>query len=129
MFGFYHYDPQQHEVIRPEILDWCKRQASKEDLRSELFMYRHRKYKTFVIARWLGHPHGLFTDLLNLGESLANFTRAKAQEFLRRTLCPLTATETSRAISNCDSDFDMQQQVELQNEQERLIKRHERWGY
>lgn len=76
------FDKAQHGLVHCELEDWIKRQvpAGERDL---LFIYRHHLHGTFVIGYWvvLG---SLFMDVMNLGHSLANFSRAMAQKFKRQ---------------------------------------------
>ncbi len=99
------YDGSQHRLITPELLHWCKRQASDGELRDSLFVYHHLQVGTFVIARWINHPWGLFVDVLNLGHSLANFDKTAAREFRNRVLCPVSAEATARGMRDASSDF------------------------
>lgn len=104
------YSPAQHEILHePTILDWCRRQTSDLPLQKQLFIYRHRIHSTFVIARWVREPKGIFTDLLNLGHSLGNFTREKAQEFRGRILAPIPVETFSRTINQASRDFASEQ--------------------
>ena len=73
------YDEAQHQLLTPPLLDWCRLQTSDPDIRDNLFVYLQRLYGTFVIARWVDKPLGLFVDVLNLGYSLSIFNREAAE--------------------------------------------------
>ena len=72
----------QHQLISPPMLEWARANCPDKEAAKKLFMYRHLQHGTFVIALWV--KEGWFVDILNLGTSLANFTREKAQAFLRQ---------------------------------------------
>jgi hypothetical protein len=114
------YDKKQHEIIPGgDIIAWCRREAPASE-KARLFLYRHRLLGTFVIARWaLDRAMGIFTDFLNIGNSLSDFDRRKAGEFLRRMYKPLTAKSISRVIGQANRDFDSAQQDEAEETQER----------
>lgn len=99
------YQPEQHEIIRSDIIDWCKRQTKAPAEQRRWFMYRHRIHGTFVIARWAGDKFGVFTDFLNLGHSLANFNQEKAMEFRHRLYAPVTPDAINRAVAGSQSNY------------------------
>jgi len=70
----------QHQRISPEILNWAQSYCPDREAAGKLFMYRHLVHGTFVIALWV--KEGWFVDVLNLGRSLGNFTRERAEIFL-----------------------------------------------
>jgi len=71
------FRPDQHEIIHPPLEDFVMRAVSEQKLRDSLFIYRHRLWRTFVIALWVGPSE--FVDVMNLGMSLGNFTRQRAK--------------------------------------------------
>lgn len=99
------YDPAQHEILKPSLLDFCRAQMDNPKERDRLFVYRHRVHCTFVIARWADKPMGVFTDFLNLGFSLGNFDRALADEFRRRLYKDTSPKEISTALNRAESNF------------------------
>ncbi len=104
------YTPQQHQLLEPPLLDWCRNQTSDEVLKKRLFVYRQLQVGTFVIAQWLDRAKGLFVDTLNLGNSLSNFSREKAQELRRRLLAPVSSSDTKDMMSTVNSNFTHTQQ-------------------
>lgn len=118
----YHYNSKEHELIEPECLRWIRRETADPALRNRLFAYRHKIYGTFVVALWLGEPHGFFVDILNLGMSLGHFTRPVAQELRHRLFCPAGAKQVERFISETNSV----QQHKLQDESNEYFDRHKR---
>lgn len=106
------YTPEQHKLLDLELLHWCRNQTSDERLKRQLFAYKHNLYNTFVIGLWVNQPKGLFVDLINLGFSLAHFTRSTAEELRRRILCPTSSTELNRQMRKARSDYLHQQQDE-----------------
>ena len=104
MFGPCQYDPSQHQVIHPPLEAWVKRQASPEE-QDKIFVYHHLKEKTFVIGWWVNKGRGLFVDLNNLGNSLANFDSSDA----RALVCTLRSNNTKEQITGLlRSDIDSQ---------------------
>lgn len=118
------YNPKQHHIISGgELIAWCKREAPAKDTK-RLFLYRHRVHGTFVIAMWASdRALGVFTDFLNLGYSLNNFDRKKAQEYLRRLYAPTSAPEMARTINQTSRNYDTIRQDEDAEERERIEKR------
>lgn len=97
------YDPNQHQIIHPELGEWVKRQVAPAD-KERFFVYFHKIHKTFVIARWAQDKFGVFTDFLNLGHSLANFTREKAQELRERLYAPVGVQAMQKAVAQATRD-------------------------
>lgn len=97
------YDPNQHELIRPEMLDWCKRQVSERGRADKLFMYHHLIEDTFVIGEWLNGPRGPFVDLKNLGQRI-HMTREEADNFVCGLNKPDNAASLMRKIRKMTSD-------------------------
>lgn len=118
------FDSAQHEILSGgEVLAWCKRETPAKE-RSRLFLYRHRLHNTFVIARWASdRAMGIFTDFLNLGHSLSNFNKEKADEFRKRMLAPLSPKKMARTISQSSSDFSSMKQDEDAENREIVEKR------
>ena len=100
------YDPAQHEIINPPVLDFCRAQMDSQTEKNRLFIYHHRVHDTFVVARWASdRKMGVFTDFLNLGYSLGNFDRALADEFRKRLYRGLAPAEIGKALNRAASDF------------------------
>jgi hypothetical protein len=98
-----HFTPGEHTLITPPMLGWIRRNVPPE--RSEkMFMYFSHRYGNFVVGEWLNRAGGYFVDVLNLGHSLGNFTRAWAQEFLRDVHRPVGADDMARMIRQAHSD-------------------------
>jgi hypothetical protein len=57
---------------------------------------------------------------MNLGDSLGNFDRDKANELEQRIFAPLTCSETSELLTQADSDYHHTRQDWNSEEQERL---------
>jgi len=72
----------QHQIIKPPMASWIKRNCPDPSLKDKLFMYRHILYGTFVVALWV--KPGWFIDVLNLGGSLGNFNSLKAHTFIEQ---------------------------------------------
>lgn len=111
------FDNRQHEILSGgEIMPWVETQISPED-KDKFFLYRHRLHGTFVLARWvIDRATGIFTDFLHIGNSLSEFTHAKALEFRKRLYAPLTASKISKAITQSNRDF-VSEQIEQDAEQ------------
>jgi hypothetical protein len=91
------YRSDQHRIIHPELERWVKRQVSDPKLRDSLFVYHHLQVGTFVIAQWTV-PDRWFVDVLNLGSSLANFDRGRAEMFKITFLQPVGKRQLGRAL-------------------------------
>lgn len=83
MLGTCQYDPRQHQLIEPPLLNWARRQAPDKETADRIFTYRHRDAGTFVIGFWANKPYGRFVDMLNIGTSLGNFGPSEAGRFKR----------------------------------------------
>jgi len=114
------YSSDDHTIIGGELSLWLKRLIEKDPIRkNKLFLVRYNKLGVFCICEWLGKPKGFFVDVLNLGTSLANFTREKATELQHRLFAPVTAEETKSFIQKADSDYYHGRQDEDAEETER----------
>lgn len=114
------YDSKQHSILGggSEILDWCRRQVP-DDMKDKLFLYRHRRYGTFVVARWAAQPKWVFSDILNLGTSLSNFDREKAQEFMKRIYAPVTAKDIIKAAEQTERvQASLQEEMQMEEMEE-----------
>jgi len=121
MFGPCRLDREQHLIIHPPLEDWVKRQASPDE-RERIFAYHHLREKTYVIGWWVHKGQGLFVDLFNLGNSLANFSRSDAQSIQ----CTLRGNNTSdRLKQNIGMRLESQASQE-QDECEAMSERLER---
>jgi len=93
------YDSQKHTLIDGEISPFVKRMDDK------LFVVRYNELGVFCICRWLAEPYDIFVDVINLGKSLGNFNRKKADELRRQTFKPITASEVNKTSSEAESDY------------------------
>ena len=117
------YDEKQHQILPSEISRWCVRNAP-ADWKDRLFTYRHRIHGTFVVAVWADKNRrlGLFSDVLNLGDSLNNFDHKKADELMRRMWAPLSPSSMADQINQQSRDYNSRQQdinEELKDNQKR----------
>jgi hypothetical protein len=115
------YDDKQHEILESEVARWCRRNAP-ADWKDRLFTYRHQLHDTFVVAVWAGDKYGLFSDVLNLGHSFANFDRRMADELRHRMYAPTSADSMAKQINQVNRDFNSRMQdknAALQDENER----------
>lgn len=92
------YDSNQHYLLDFEALRWCRRETADPELRGKLFAYYHLREHTYVIALWMAEPRRLFVDLMNLGGSPQNFTRAEADSFRHRMFDPVSAGQMKREL-------------------------------
>jgi len=125
MFNFTcQFNPVEHWLIEPEILRWCRRQVDEKDHKVRLFAYFHRVHQTYVIAWWVDRPCGKFVDMLNLGFTLGNFTREKAQEFVRHLRQPTTASDIDKQVRRVESDQLHKRQNDASAESEELAQKY-----
>jgi len=118
------YDERQHEILDTEVGRWCQRNAP-ADWKDRLFTYRHQLHNTFVVAVWAAEPFGILSDVLNLGHSLSNFDRGRADEMMKRMWCPLQADDMARQIESQSKDFQHQEMGRAEEYKEYLAKRKE----
>jgi hypothetical protein len=97
------YNRQDHTFIGGEIGHFIKKVA--EGSGRDLALIRYEKRGTFVIIEFVSPNRDVFIDIQNLGRSLANFTRAKKDELLRRLYKPMTCDEVSRFITDGESRY------------------------
>ena len=109
---------QDHIFIGGDIGQFVKRLA--EDTQRDLAIIRYNRVGTFVIIEFMSPNRDVFIDIMNLGRSLANFTRDKKDELLRRLYKPISCNETSRFISDGESDYFHSRQEDNEEETERL---------
>lgn len=112
------YKRSDHQIIGGEIGAHIERLA-KESGR-DLFVVHYEKVGTFCICEWMSPNRDIFIDIMNLGKSLSNFDRSKANEVRLRLFAPLTCDGTSRAIYDADSDYHHMRQDWNEEETERL---------
>ena len=92
-------------------------------LAKNLFWYRHNEHETFVVAEWIGGPKDMYIDKINLGkQGMQGLTREKFDEFLRRSLEPMSAAEVMQMTADEEYKWNMMQQLENEKEKERLAK-------
>lgn len=117
------YNSSEHSIIGGNIADFCARLVEDDPQRKgKLCVIRYNKIRTFVIAEWLAKPRDIFVDTMNLGNSLGNFTRAKADELCKRLFDPISAEVTQNALVEEESDHVHLLQDEAMEETERLAK-------
>ena len=106
------YRPEQHEMLHGDVENWIKRGIPDLKIRESLFVYRHRLHGTFVIGLWVGP--GRFVDVLNMGHSLANFNREKAQQFIRQINDSVSGQQIAKILNQAERDRvgDSQQQAD-----------------
>lgn len=118
-----HYNTWEHEIMGGEIGAFCSRIVEGDLKRKDkIFVVRYNKIGVFVIAEWIGRVGDSFVDVMNLGDSLGNFSKAKADELKRRMLAPATCEETELAMLNAESDFHHNLQDDNAEEQDRLAR-------
>lgn len=100
------YNSDEHTIIGGELALWLDRLVENDrERKGKVFLVRYNKIGSFVVAEWLGKPKDVFVDVLNIGKSLSNFDRVKANELRHRLFSPVTAEETMQFISGKDSDY------------------------
>lgn len=114
------FDSEKHTKIGGEIGAYVSRLA-KESGR-DLAVICYEELAVYCIIEWMSPNQDVFIDMMNLGKSLANFTRAKALELKHRLFKPITCKETSDFISKGDSDYHHERQDGNEEEGERLAK-------
>ena len=116
-----HYNNKEHAIVGGDIGDFCSRIVEGDSSR-KIFVVRYNKIGVFVIAEWIGRVGDSFVDVMNLGDSLSNFDRTKADELKSRMLAPATCKETELAMLNAESDFHHNLQEDNAEEQDRLAR-------
>lgn len=122
------YKSDDHTIVGGELLLWVKRLVENDRIRKgKLFVLYYNKLDVYVIAEWLAGPKDIFVDVMNLGKSLGNFGRAEAQELRKRLFNPLGPEETSKAITQADSDYyhNLQDEDAEESERQELVARGE----
>ena len=117
------YTSDEHTIIGGELSTWLRKLMEGDPLRKgRLFLLRYNKLKVFCICEWLGKPKDVFVDVMNLGKSVGNFDRKKAQDLKQRLFNPLTTEETCQAVAQTESDY----HHNLNEEDMEETERHER---
>lgn len=117
------YESSKHTIVGGDLAEFCARLVKDDPQRKgKLFVVRYNKFGTYVIAEWLAKPKDIFVDVLNLGDSPRNFTRAKAYELRKRLFDPITAGDTAEHLITQESDHLHQLQDDSAEETERLAK-------
>ena len=122
------YNSDDHTIVGGELSLWVGRLVENDRIRKgKLFVLRYNKLDVFVIAEWLAGPKDIFVDVMNLGDSLGNFGHAEAQELRKRLFNPLGPEETSKAITQADSDYyhNLQDEDAEETERQELVARGE----
>ncbi len=112
------FDTNSHTLIGGDLGDYIARLSGNS--RRDFAVLRYEKLDVFCIVEFLSPRRDVFVDTMNLGSSLANFTREKRYELERRVFKPLTCSETSRAIMEGESDYHHMLQDGNEEETERL---------
>jgi hypothetical protein len=114
------YTSKKHTIIGGDLALWLNRLVENDrERKGKLFLVRYNEIGSFVIAEWLGRPRDVFVDVMNLGKSLSDFDRAKADELRKRLFEPVTADQTRVWASQVDSDYHHNLQDEDAEETER----------
>ena len=92
-----------HTIIKGELRGWLQRETKSS--RRDFDLIRYNRLGVFCIVEFLSPNRDVFVDTMNLGKSLGTFDREKAQELLRRIFKPVTCDQTSRILSETDSDY------------------------
>lgn len=122
------YTTKDHTLVGGELMLWLERLVAGDPKRKgRIFLVRYNKLDVYVIAEWLGRPKDVFVDVLNIGKSLSNFSRAKAQELQNRLFNPIGPEETQRAITQAGSDYhhNLQDEDAEETERQELVARGE----
>jgi hypothetical protein len=122
------YTTEDHTIVGGELSLWLERLIEGDPKRrGRIFLVRYNKLGVFVIAEWLGRPKDVFVDVLNIGKSLSNFGRVKAQELRNRLFKPIGPEETQRAITQAGSDFhhNLNDEDAEETERQELVARGE----
>lgn len=92
-----------HTFIRGELRRWIQRET--ESSGRDFDLIRYNQLGVFCIIEFISPNRDVFVDTMNLGKSLGAFNRKKADELLRRIFRPVTCDQTSRILSEADSDY------------------------
>lgn len=112
------FDVNKHKLIGGDLGEFISRLAERSG--RDFAVLRYEAMNVFCVVEFLSPRRDVFVDTMNLGSSLANFTREKRIELERRIYRPLTCDETSRAIRDGESDYHHALQDGNEEEQERL---------
>lgn len=124
------YQPEQHEILHSDLLDWCKQQVAPAD-RERYFLYRHRLHGTFVVARWAGEKFKVFTDFLHIGTSLGFFNRKMAKEFRKRLYAPVSPKDIANAMTDAKAETRVKNDDandNIKNFRRKVSGRRDIWG-
>ena len=127
MFGDAYPYKEGEITILPEndaIRSMKERVKGKEPLLAKnLFWYLHNVHGNYVVAEWIGKPKLFYIDKINLGkEGLANLSREKFDEFLRRSLEPMSAEDINSMTAEEEYKWTIMMQEDNEAEKERLAK-------
>lgn len=114
------FDSEKHSRIGGEIGAFIDRLA--KQTHRDFGVIRYNELGVFCIIEYLSPNRDVFVDTMNLGDSLANFNRQKADELQQRVFAPLTCRETSVAMAQTESDYLHMRQDWNDEEQSRLEK-------
>jgi hypothetical protein len=109
---------QQHQIIHPPLESWLKRESPRE-VRDSLFVYYHLRERTYVIAMWT-RP-GMFMDMVNLGFTLGNFDRQRAQLFLEQLNKPRGVDDLKKKLRTGEREYNTKM-AEMMEERKQQFK-------
>jgi hypothetical protein len=117
------YSREDHTFIAGEIGGYISRLAKESN--RDLAVIRYEKLGVFCIIEFLSPKRDVFVDVKNLGDSLANFGRATANELRQRLFKPTTCDQVSRFIADTESDYHHMRQddnsAEWENEERTMM--------
>ena len=114
------FDSDQHSIIGGEIGAYISRLAKATD--RDFAVLRYNELGVFCIIEFLSPLHDVFVDSMNLGKSLANFDRKKADELQHRVYAPITSDDIVEGSAEADSEYHHLRQDWNSEEQVRLEK-------
>lgn len=102
------YQRHHHTFVGGEFGAFVKRLAKRSG--RDLDVVKYENVGTFCVVEFLSPNRDVFIDIMNLGRQSPNSNFPDGQELLRRIFKPVTADETSRFLSESDSDYHHQRQ-------------------
>jgi len=112
------WDSDEHTHVGGELGSYLRRISKRAG--RDIAVIRYEELGVFCIVEFISPNRDVFIDILNLGNSLANFNREKSRELDRRLFAPVTCDGTSEALEAADSDYHHTRQDGNAEEQERL---------
>jgi hypothetical protein len=114
------FDSDQHSFIGGEIGAYILRLAKKTG--RDFAVIRYHELGVFCIIEFISPLRDVFVDTMNLGKSLANFDRKRADELQQRIFAPITADDIVAGSAEADSEYHHLRQDWNAEEQVRLEK-------